>query len=1035
MKKLNKILFTVIAGLFIAGVASASLGEYWSTVSHIIPRTNDTVDLGSTAKRVRTLFVNNLTCTDCVDDTNIDWGTGANQVSSADMPDHNSHTVRDTFVDIINRGKSEEITVTLTGGLGVSWTAGELYDGNTNTFFSTDAGSGNVTNNAVNYLKWVSGTALTLSTTGTSGDEILVATGSVYDGNINCYRETSLMNETVSNTRRGLRALFPTRITSGMSVHEDTDVTNDLDVTMDAGVFYKDAIEEKTPIEIKSRNTAMIRNFHTAGVWDSDTNAQIETTNYDNGTDLTAIPANKYVKGLFIFMCDNIGFVYPTEYFNTVAQAQDAALPTLPPGLDPVPKLTAIVYQQGDTDFSGAIWQDVRAGISEESFSGVTDHGALAGLSDDDHTQYILADGTRAFSGQVLATYGTVSAPGYSFDSDTDTGIYREASDLISFATGGTRALTVAGSYIQSDRSFFLSGSSTPLYGTSVSGGDLYLESTNNATKGDVVIQRNGGKVGIGTNSPGSVLDIESSGEATVILKSTDITQYTGINMYESSGALAASFQYGNPSAASFTNEFIFASRQSDIAMKFYQGGVAGANTRLTFDTSGNVIFPTGNIGINTASPGTLLQLEKDGDAYLTLKNATDENTDGGAETRIIFEDHENAALAQIQGSHDGTGVDTKGDLIFSTHSGSALTEAMRIDSSGNVGIGTNNPTNPLHIVYGGADNEVFVVDASGSSLDSSPAFGIRLPATGARKGFQMHNGADSFAWASFEFNVGGASKPGFALGPGGSSARDVSIYRDAAGVLKTNSSFITGGYITTAGDIDIIKTAVASQPQLVLENDDTRWLIRNDGADSDKLIFRGNASGSYATDLTLDGSTGNVGIGTTTPEDVLEVEFDQDGTTSILIENNTNDIDSCSSIKVRTADSTVAFGAHPSNYTAGGVLSHFADRGNIFVYDNTSGFDIVVAAGAGDLRTFTGGYTTAHERMRIDSTGNVGIGTTSPDTNLHINDASTTTDLYIESGGAGLGGRIILEDTDGAGCTAITTLNGVLTAAIIACP
>jgi len=39
---------------------------------------------------------------------------------------------------------------------------------------------------------------------------------------------------------------------------------------------------------------------------------------------------------------------------------------------------------------------------------GETDHGALTGLSDDDHSQYILADGTRSFSGDV--SVGTVSS-------------------------------------------------------------------------------------------------------------------------------------------------------------------------------------------------------------------------------------------------------------------------------------------------------------------------------------------------------------------------------------------------------------------------------------------------------------------------------------------------------------------------------------------------------------------------------------------------------------------------------------------------
>jgi len=322
---------------------------------------------------------------DAIDSTLVDWGTGAGQINSDTVPDHNGHSVKDTFEHILNRGATSAITVTLTGGLGISWSAGELYDSTSNNFISTAAGSGNVTNTAVNYLKWVSGTSLTISTVMPSGSEILVAVFSVYDGNINGYRETSLMNETVASTRRALRECFPTRIISGMLVSEDTDATNPLDVKMSAGVFYKDGIERKTSAEIKSRTTAMVRHFHTAGVWDSDTNAQIETTNYDNGTQKTAIPANKYVKGLFIYMSGKIGFVYPVEYFNNYAQAEAAALPPVPTGLSSVPKLTAIVYQQGDTDFTNAGWLDMRVGLSGESCSPVTVHNNLAGLNDGDY--------------------------------------------------------------------------------------------------------------------------------------------------------------------------------------------------------------------------------------------------------------------------------------------------------------------------------------------------------------------------------------------------------------------------------------------------------------------------------------------------------------------------------------------------------------------------------------------------------------------------------------------------------------------------
>ena len=42
-------------------------------------------------------------------------------------------------------------------------------------------------------------------------------------------------------------------------------------------------------------------------------------------------------------------------------------------------------------------------------------------------------------------------------------------------------------------------------------------------------------------------------------------------------------------------------------------------------------------------------------------KNNTGENSDGGCESKIIFEDHANATLAQIQGSHGGSSDDTKG--------------------------------------------------------------------------------------------------------------------------------------------------------------------------------------------------------------------------------------------------------------------------------------------------------------------------------------------------------------------------------------
>ena len=61
------------------------------------------------------------------------------------------------------------------------------------------------------------------------------------------------------------------------------------------------------------------------------------------------------------------------------------------------------------------------------SGAGVTEHGALSGLGDDDHTQYLLADGTRALTGNLIVpdggTIGQAAGPLLTFD---DTNNYLE---------------------------------------------------------------------------------------------------------------------------------------------------------------------------------------------------------------------------------------------------------------------------------------------------------------------------------------------------------------------------------------------------------------------------------------------------------------------------------------------------------------------------------------------------------------------------------------------------------------------------------
>ena len=120
----------------------------------------------------------------------------------------------------------------------------------------------------------------------------------------------------------------------------------------------------------------------------------------------------------------------------------------------------------------------------------------------------------------------------------------------------------------------------------------------------------------------------------------------------------------------------------------FYnRGGGALTTTIVTTDDlevdSGTLSIDADNnrVGVGTTAPGTQLQLE--GSApYITLKNDTSENSDGGCEVKIIGEDHTDVALGQIEISHSGSSDDTKGKMILSTHTGSSLTAALTISDT-----------------------------------------------------------------------------------------------------------------------------------------------------------------------------------------------------------------------------------------------------------------------------------------------------------------------------------------------------------------
>ena len=326
---------------------------------------------------------------------------------------------------------------------------------------------------------------------------------------------------------------------------------------------------------------------------------------------------------------------------------------------------------------------------------------------------------------------------------------------------------------------------------TRVQGGGNTLEA--------LTIVTDTGNVGIGTTSPGSKLQVYSAASSNVF-----ITGY-GTSAQNDWGAQNAMFVktdnglvISKQNAPNNTNRlYTFYNDASGNAEQYIYNTSNTATIKL--DSAGDSYFNGGEVGIGTTSHDTLLQATNtaDGTNYISYEignSAINANNKGG------FAIYEFAAKqATLEYYRDGSGkfeIASQGASNHISLSTTAVgnttpTERIRIDSAGNVGIGTSSPNKKLQVggnlhVYdeeGDTDASIFL------STGTSNVTTVKI----ASNGDSYINGG----------NVGiGTTSPAYKLDVnGGIQAGGKVTYTKQAGSLDTTGYAVAGITALPAGN------------------------------------------------------------------------------------------------------------------------------------------------------------------------------------------------------------------------------------------